>query len=362
MKKLLLIVILVNNFIFAQNNKITDKKKQVTKYFKISKNYVYCVNTLGNIDIWNITEEKKIDSIKINDTIFSCVTKDNNGNIYFGTRNSNIYKVNNGKLDLFLNLNTEIKEKVIHHIYFNSKDELFIVHNGGIYSPSKNKTWSEFDQRGSIVSRGKKNKDFFMLPDYIYKDKDGVLWMSKSYGEWGSSSHRFNIEKEMIIKNKEGSYISSDYIFEDNSDKLYGTNGSMHFFQRGSIDIIEGNKIIKNINIIRINENEIKGGNNKKEVVLENSLMLGPGTYNEFNGKYYFSSTNGIYEAELNNNEFINFTQFLKLKLNWKQEPLAIGVAMSYKELKFIEKGKLLILTSNNGLALYYDKNIKWLN
>ncbi len=353
----------------AQNTKNVESKEVLVKSFKVSENYIFCSNTNGIIYVWNLNTMEKVDSLKLDNTFFNCITKDKNGHIYLGTKNSKIYKINNNKLELILDLSSKIKDREIYHIYFNSKNELFVIHNRGIYSPSKNKTWSEFDQRGTIVSLkkrvfiGKKRKpwgykylkDFFTLPDYIYKDKSGVLWMSKSYGEWGSSSHRFSIEKEIIIKNDEDNYISPDYLFEDNSGLLYGTNGSMHFFQYGSIEIIENNKIKKNIN-----SKEIRGTDGN--VIFKDGLMLGPATYNEFNGKYYFSTTNGIYEAEFSNNEFVNFKQFWQPKLNWKQEPLAIGVAMSYKELKFVDETKLLVLTSNNGLALYDGKSMKWLN
>ena len=163
------------------------------------------------------------------------------------------------------------------------------------------------------------------------------------------------MEKGKIIEHNEDNYISPDYLFEDNLGKIYGTNGSMHFFQFGSIDIIDNNKIIKTIN-----SKTLKDSSNN--LIFEEGIMLGPATYNQYNRRFYFSTTKGIFVADFYKNEFINFKEFLKPKLNWKQEPLAIGVSMSYKKLEFIEKNKLLILTLNNGLVFYDNDKKIWLN
>ncbi len=359
-----LILILYNLSLFAQKTESNKDKITLVSSYKVSDNYIYCTNKNGDITIWNTLKKAKTDSIQITGTFFTCVSKDTDGDIFFGSKQGDIYKFDKKehKLSIFLSLKRKKSKNEIHKIYFNSKNELFIILSNGIYSASKNKLWSKFDQRGTIVSLRKKTiwghrivKKFFTVPDYLYQDKKGVIWMSKSYGEWGSSSHRFDIENEKIIKNDDDNYMSPDYLFEDTTGKIFGTNGSMHFFQFGSINIINGNKIIKTIDSKTLKTSD-------KKLISENGIMLGPATYNQYNHKFYFSTTKGIFSADFNKNEFINFKEYWNPTLNWKQEPLAIGVAMSYKELEFIEKNKLVILTTTNGLVLLDNDKEFWLN
>ncbi|WP_010522409.1 hypothetical protein [Aquimarina agarivorans] len=356
----IILLLLTSTPFYSQELAVESKPLPLTKSFTTYKNKVFCLKSDGKIDIWDVNEMDKTNVIK----------KDKFNTIYLGTKHGAVFKLDptDLKLTLYNNKSTLI-DRGDYDIFFNSKNELFLMSGYGIHAIEKGKKWSKFDQSGTMVSlcnnvysrKKQKNwepkctKFFFIMPDTIYKDKNGIIWMSKSYGEWRHEYHRFDIEQAAILKPKGDYMINPHYLFEDSFGTIYGTSGSMHFSQSGSISIIENNEVIKSINSTELTDK-------KGKILFKEGMMIGPSTYNKFNRKFYFSTSSGIYSADLVKNNFINFELIFNPTLNWQQEPLAIGYSMSYEKLDFIDIDQLLFLTSNNGLGLYSNKKIKWLN
>ena len=97
-------------------------------------------------------------------------------------------------------------------------------------------------------------------------------------------------------------------------------------------------------------------------MVFPNEIFIGAGNYNPYEDKIYFSSTQGIYKCDFSKKEGItNVELVFSPKLIWKQEPLAIGVDTSTKQLYFRENGDLILVTESNGIGIYRNENLVWL-
>jgi hypothetical protein len=235
----------------------------------------------------------------------------------------------------------------------------------GVYDPIKDKLWEEFDHKGVLMEVSVKEKSgaikklekYFSSPEYTFLDTNDVLWMSKTFGEFGSVLQLFDTKNRKIIEEDDKfNYGEPKSIFEDDKKNIYITSGLSHFEQSGAIykikDYKKAQMFISN-ELKDSEDNELFGG----------EIFIGPGMYNFLDGKFYISTTKGFYKADISETDTIENLKFLfEPKLSWKQEPLAIGVAMSILKIEFIKGNRMVFLTSNDGIGIYDGIELKWLN
>jgi hypothetical protein len=329
--------------------------------YTITDNYLYVINDSGNVVIWDIN---KYDTIRFLDADtsfrFTCITKNKQNEIFLGTDEGEIYKFTHGSFDLqkFLTLK---KKYYIHDIFFNSRNEMFLIIPWVVYDPIKDKYWNKFIHPPTGMLYRKKVLFFFkketnkycFLPDYTYIDKEDKIWMIKNEGEWGGDIQLFDTKKKKCLKLKYDSLELNPFqsVFEDNDKNIYLSSGIQHMSSSGCID-----KIDSNHHVIRIFDSE------DYATPWGDELFIGPGTFNKFDSCIYFASSFGFFKTNLKllENHIMPAHLFSPL-LTWSYGNMACGYAMPVKRMEFISDNKLIFLTTNNGIGIYDGKKLVFL-
>src|SRR5690606_30996231 len=136
-------------------------------------------------------------------------------------------------------------------------------------------------------------------------------------------------------------------IFSDDKNNVYISSGLQHFSNFGEIWKINDNKAEK------IFESE-----DFKEQY-PNELFVGPCLIDTKAKKIYITTTEGVFKAELPQNGKIQKIDLLfEPEIYWDREPLAIGAKMSIKKLLLTKDGKIIFLTSKNGVGIYNNGKV----
>ena len=362
---------------FGQTDTTTIKKPAFREML-VENELLFAINVKGHITVWDLkTLEKKLE---LQDTIskFSTVSSDRKENVYFGTQNGQIYKYNqvNNEIEPFLELKKTVS---ISKIIFNSSNELFLIVPNAVYDPINDKYWNKFKQQNNqlIVKRrflfffSKRIYTYFRMPQYTYIDNNDIIWMTSTFGEWGGSIQRFDTKKRKVINETVDSLRFGLFfpksIFEDDTNNIYITSGLQHFMNSGEIFKISNNvaeSIYDSENFKDTTQYSEVDSNGVVSIIAKrnNGIFVGPGIYNSKDKKIYFASSDGFYRVNIPEEGIIRKQEFLfQPKLNWENEPLAIGVAMTIKKLTFTEDNKLVFLTSNDGIGIYADGKLKML-
>jgi len=359
---LTLLVLLTGLFSQAQ----TDSLKTENPTFKsmiVGEDKIYALDKDGFLSVWDLKTLKKI--YKSTDTLkrFSSIAKDKRKQIFIGTKDGKILKLNtsNFSTELFIKLK---KNFLVSDIFFNSQNEIFLIIPYAIYDPIIDKKWTDFKHapNGMIIRKRilfffhKRTNTYFEMPQYAFIDSKDRIWMIKSWGEFGGSVQIFDTKKRkehnVNIDSLDFGLLFPKSVFEDKKGDIYITSGLQHFMNSGEIYRIKDNKasVIYNSEDFRdTTENNPFGG----------GIFVGPGQYNETEHKLYFATTNGFYRAVVPQEGRIKNPEFLfKPDLIWEREPLAIGIGMTIKELEFTKDNRLVFLTSNNGIGVYDGKKL----
>lgn len=329
----------------------------------LAESKLFGLDEKGRFHIWNLkTLEKEYISKNNNEKYFSITTNRFN-EIYLGTDKGRILKLNlndySTSVHLKLDYNFSVQE-----IFFNSKNEIFLIIPSGVYDPIKKEFWNNFKHKpnGIIVERDflyffkKKTNRYFLIPQYTFIDSQDRIWMANSFGEFGGSVQVFDTRerKEILanIKNINFGLLFPKSIFEDNKQNIYITSGLQHFINSGEIYQIAGSvaSIIYENSGLR-DSTEIKS--------IENGLFVGPGTYNALENKIYFATSVGFYRSSITDEGSIKNPELLFTpNLLLEREPLAIGAGMAVKKLDFSKDNQLVFLTSNNGIGVYSENKL----
>ena len=365
MKSYYLILLL---FIVHKNQAQADsiKTKDISyKSMIIAKDEILAIDNEGKLNVWNLNTLQKTFKSANSSTFYLSVSKDKKGQFYLGTKNGEVLRLksNDFSTSSFIKLKKDFWS--VQDIIFNSKNQMFLILPFGIYDPIKDELWKEFDHKGVLMDvyvidkLGVENRleKYFSNPEYTFLDSNDVLWMSKTFGEFGSVLQLFDTKSRKIIRdNDKLEYGYPKSVFEDEKQNIYITSGLSHFGQSGEIYKIKNYKTVQTFN-----SNELKDSEGTK--LFEEKIFIGPGMYNFLDRKLYISTTKGFYKADISESGKIANLKFLfEPKLSWKQEPLAIGVDMSILKIEFIKGNRMIFLTSNNGIGLYDGSELRWLN
>jgi hypothetical protein len=361
--KILTLLVLLTGF-FSQAQ--TDSLKIENPTFKsmiVGDDKLYALDNNGFLSVWDLKNLEKI--YKSIDTVkhFSSISKDKQNQIFIGTEDGKILKLNksNFSTELFIKLK---RDYFVSDIFFNSENEIFLIVPYAIYDPIRNEKWTDFvhSPNGIIVRKRflfffrKKTNTYFDMPQYTFIDSKDRIWMIKSWGEFGGTVQIFDTRKKRELKanidNLDFGLLSPKSVFEDDKKNIYVTSGLQHFMNSGEIYKISDNKA----SLIYSSENFRDTTDNNP---FDSGVFVGPGQYNENEHKIYFATTSGFYRSEIPKEGRIKNPEFLfKPDLIWEQEPLAIGIGMTIKKLEFTKDNKLVFLTSNNGIGIYDGKKL----
>ena len=303
---------------------------------------ILAIDYNGKLNIWDLkTFEKKFQSNN-QDIFFTSLGKDKNNEFFIGTKKGSVLKFdrNDNSIQQFLKLKK--KSWSVENIVFNEKNEMFLILPSGIYEHQTDKLWEKFEHKGVLMfayvkdSLGNKKrlKKYFSLPDYTFIDKNQIMWMSKTFGEFGSVIQLFDLQNKNIINLPDSLEVGDPKsMFDNNNGTIFITSGLHHFMQSGSITEIRNLNTIKNYE-----SNELKTKNG--ELVFPDEIFIGVGNYNSYENKIYFSTTKGIYKADFSEGKGIKNVEFVfEPRLIWKQEPLAIGIDSAIKKIDFLSNG-----------------------
>lgn len=330
---------------------------------QIVEDKLFALDESGKLSVWDTSSLQKTYSSK--DTIiqFTSIGVDKNNQVFLGSRNGELFKLNNKDFTTELYLKYKKGNYAISEIFFNSSNELFLILPIGIYDPINDVLWEEFDHKNSIIRVIDRKRflfffhkkiildHYFAYPDYSFLDSNDIIWMSKPEGEFGSQSQVFDTKKREIIR-------------RDYEHKSHPNGGFISGFEneKGDIFITTENRIfnIKNSKRAVVFESSSVEGTSYFEFkddagnifLLESSI--GAGTFNEKEQKIYFVSTKGIYSAEISEDgNVINPKLVLSPIFKWKYNFSVFGFYKEIKKIAFAKNNKLFFLTLIDGIGVY---------
>lgn len=311
---------------------------------------LYAVTTDGKIKCWNLSTEKKKTVTHNSRFTFTAISSDKQQNVVVGTNDGKLFTLSDKGLQL---LHAMQKPYTIEHIVFNSQNEPYLIIRNALYAPLTHTYWTAFPQQTTVGIRiEKRAKEFFRFPSCVFVDAHDVIWMTNFYGEFGGSFQLFDSKERKplnrSIENLELGLFFPQSIFSDGkTDAVYIASGLQHLINSGDIFKIDNYTAEKILN--------------DDDFDLNNRLFIGASTIDPVTQTLYIATQKGIYKTFLSESGKIGNLELLcEPKLRWEREPLAIGAKMAIKKLLLV-RGKLLFLTSQNGIGVFENGNISYL-
>ena len=311
---------------------------------------LYAVTTDGKIKCWNLSTEKKKTVTHNSRFTFTAISSDKQQNVVVGTNDGKLFTLSDKGLQL---LHAMQKPYTIEHIVFNSQNEPYLIIRNALYAPLTHTYWTAFPQQTTVGIRiEKRAKEFFRFPSCVFVDAHDVIWMTNFYGEFGGSFQLFDSKERKplnrSIENLELGLFFPQSIFSDGkTDAVYIASGLQHLINSGDIFKIDNYTAEKILN--------------DDDFDLNNRLFIGASTIDPVTQTLYIATQKGIYKTFLSESRKIGILELLcEPKLRWEREPLAMGAKMAIKKLLLV-RGKLLFLTSQNGIGVFENGNISYL-
>lgn len=311
---------------------------------------LYAVTTDGKIKCWNLSTEKKKTVTHNSRFTFTAISSDKQQNVVVGTNDGKLFTLSDKGLQL---LHAMQKPYTIEHIVFNSQNEPYLIICNALYAPLTHTYWTAFPQQTTVGIRiEKRAKEFFRFPSCVFVDAHDVIWMTNFYGEFGGSFQLFDSKERKplnrSIENLELGLFFPQSIFSDGkTDAVYIASGLQHLINSGDIFKIDNYTAEKILN--------------DDDFDLNNRLFIGASTIDPVTQTLYIATQKGIYKTFLSESRKIGILELLcEPKLRWEREPLAMGAKMAIKKLLLV-RGKLLFLTSQNGIGVFENGNISYL-
>lgn len=311
---------------------------------------LYAVTTDGKIKCWNLSTEKKKTVTHNSRFTFTAISSDKQQNVVVGTNDGKLFTLSDKGLQL---LHAMQKPYTIEHIVFNSQNEPYLIIRNALYAPLTQTYWTAFPQQTTVGIRiEKRAKEFFRFPSCVFVDAHDVIWMTNFYGEFGGSFQLFDSKERKplnrSIENLELGLFFPQSIFSDGkTDAVYIASGLQHLINSGDIFKIDNYTAEKILN--------------DDDFDLNNRLFIGASTIDPVTQTLYIATQKGIYKTFLSESRKIGILELLcEPKLRWEREPLAMGAKMAIKKLLLV-RGKLLFLTSQNGIGVFENGNISYL-
>ena len=344
-KMILLLVCLIPSIVLAQTNTTVAIKDMVIK-----EPYIYAIEREGRLRVWQIDTQKEASITYDTNCVFTAIALDRNKNVVVGTKDGKLFSISVNGLQLFKQLR---KPYAIEHIVFNSQNEPYLIIRNALYAPLTHTYWTAFPQQTTVGIRiEKRAKEFFRFPSCVFVDAHDVIWMTNFYGEFGGIFQLFDSKERKplnrSIENLELGLFFPQSIFSDGkTDAVYIASGLQHLINSGDIFKIDNYTAEKILN--------------DDDFDLNNRLFIGASTIDPVTQTLYIATQKGIYKTFLSESGKIGNLELLcEPKLRWEREPLAIGAKMAIKKLLLV-RGKLLFLTSQNGIGVFENGNISYL-
>ena len=311
---------------------------------------LYAVTTDGKIKCWNLSTEKKKTVTHNSRFTFMAIGSDKQQNVVVGTNDGKLFTLSDKGLQL---LHAMQKPYTIEHIVFNSQNEPYLIIRNALYAPLTQTYWTAFPQQTTVGIRiEKRAKEFFRFPSCVFVDAHDVIWMTNFYGEFGGSFQLFDSKERKplnrSIENLELGLFFPQSIFSDGkTDAVYIASGLQH--------------LINSSDIFKIDNYTAEKILNDDDFDLNNRLFIGASTIDPVTQTLYIATQKGIYKTFLSESGKIGNLELLcEPKLRWEREPLSMGAKMAIKKLLLV-RGKLLFLTSQNGIGVFENGNISYL-
>ena len=330
----------------------------VIKDMVIKESYIYAIEEKGTLRLWHTATLKEIPIAYDTQNVFTAIALDRKQNVVVGTKEGKLFYLSENGLQLFKQLK---KPYTIQHIVFNSQNHPYLVIPNALYSPITDTYWTDFHHNYSpmIVQKRylfffkKRIKTFFLPPSLVFVDDNDLIWMTSFYGEFGGNLQLFDSKERKIIntpiENLELGLFFPQSIFTDGkTDAVYIASGIQHIISSGDIFKIQHNTAEK-----------IFDG---KDRPLDERLFIGASTIDAATETLYIATQKGIYQTPLpKSGRVTNIELLCNPQLYWEREPLAIGAKMAIKKL-FFHNDKLFFLTAQNGIGVYHEGIINYLN
>lgn len=258
MRNIITILLLLLGFESQAQTGSLKIEKKTFQSMQIIGDRLLALDEGGRLSVWDTNSLQKIYSSK--DTIiqYSSIGVDKNNEVFLGSKNGKLYKLNSTDFTTELYMKLKNKYYVISEILFNSSNELFLILPYGIYDPINDVLWKDFEHKYSIRRVIERKRfllffhkkifldKYFAYPDYSFFDSNDMLWMSTSEGEFGSELQVFDAKKKVIVKR--------DYI---NKSQPYGNFKSGFESEKGDIFITSETSIfnVKNFKSCKIFDN-----------------------------------------------------------------------------------------------------------
>ncbi|WP_330444231.1 hypothetical protein [Flavobacterium sp. C4GT6] len=344
---------LSGTYSYAQSDSLVSYKDMI-----VDSQNIYALSNTGKLTVWNLSTLNK--QLIDNDTItYTAIAMDRNGIIHLGSKTG--YHATFDSESAKVHIESKLKyNNEVHFMFFNSQNKMFLIYAGGIYDPEIDKYWNKFKNRpnGLIVKRKisfllfsvyKTTNVYFITPQYAFMDSNGVIWMGKMCGEFGSMFYAFDCEKSEIIDVSNFVFadgLSFQSIFEDDNHNIYITSGLQHIGNSGEIYKIDNKNAVTLFDFIKVDD----------KLSDKRDLFIGPGAYSNTEQKLYFATQAGIYCTTVPNEGSINENELELLfspQLGAVRENHAMGMKMAVKKMLFTRDNKLVFLTAVNGIGLY---------
>lgn len=323
----------------------------------VANNKVYAINQGDSLLVWDLQTMKRVytgDSKKQ----FTSVGHNYNGAVFLGSRNGRVYRLNTDDYSVTEVLRLK-KDDQIRFIFFNSRNQMYLILESGVYDVANKKVYDEFynPPGGMTVQRmNKKGKfeptdTYFLPPTIAFLDSKNRVWMSKSMGEFGTTLYIFDIDKNEIIKRPEDvSHVQG--FTGDALGTIYISGGLQHFMNFGEIY-----KLDKDLKVTKLYDSGFDFEGNKQE--MNNRIFIGPCAWSQAEKRLYFASSHGFFKAAVSaENKLTDVQKAFEQPLNYLREPLAIGMQMAVKEMVFLPDNRLLFRTAANGIGVYNGTDV----
>jgi hypothetical protein len=335
MKKLLIYLIFVSSVFgseLLQNSNIWISYKDII----LSNNTVWALTKKGKIELFDGRNGDRINKKVLNEENVLLISQDRKGNIYVANNRKQILRYNDVKnvWDTIGNFENEPRS-----ILVNNKGICFAVTESGIQNINTKKTY--FNSKSL-------NDQIIYIENWkrincTYIDKNDIIWLGFSYGEWGGNLIAFNSIQNEFIEIKD---ISNDIAllpinsFCEDSTSLYISGGLQHLDSSDGI-IFKIDSLISTI-------------------VFKNDLIegecIGPLVYNSNNHSMYLYSQNGLFLVDKSKDlsQISNWKKVIKPKSNWIYgQPEDKSDAMNVLKFCIVDKDRIVFLSENFGIGFF---------
>lgn len=345
--------------VHAQNN-AHSVKSSYKSMVNDGKN-LYALNTQGQLNAWDLQTLKKVYTQKDTLPQYTAIGKNRDGKIFLGSSKGFVYQLNSN----FTRSAPVFKHEddiAIHFLFFNMKNEMYLIIDEGIYSVVNKKIYSEFTNTGLSAREYVKpyGNDgytpanvFFSVPETTFMDSSGRLWMSKNMGEFGATRNIFDTNTNKILDEVEDINHIQSFV-EDDEGNIYVTQGLNHrLTSYGEIK-----KILADVTVTTVYNYELDISGNIEHS--QYGLFIGPGAWSSSENKLYFSTSTGFYKASVSpENKLDDIKKLFELKKpTYRSKNHTIGYQMAVKQMEFLPDNRLLIRTAANGIGIYNGNEV----